>query len=429
MENNLIEYMNKNNNKNYSPLAYRIRPNILSEIVGQDDLLAKDKLLYKMIQTDSISSIILYGPTGSGKTTIANVIANTTKSNFIEVNASNSSKKELEEAVNFSKEQKALYNKKTILFIDEIHRFNKSQQDYLLPFVEDGTIVLIGATTENPYFEVNNALLSRSRIFELNKLSKENISKLIDKALNDDKNGLGALKIKIDDNAKLFISEFSNGDARPALNAIELASRTTERSDDGYIHITLDIAKDCIGNHSIYYDKDGDNHYDVISAFIKSMRGSDPQATIYYLARMLSAGEDIKFIARRIMICASEDVGLADPMAIVVATNCALAIERVGLPEANLILSEAALYIAKAKKSNTCTTAIENATNCVKETGNLPIPNYLRDSHYKNSEKLDRGIGYKYPHNYPNHYVEQQYLPDKIKNEMFYMEDDNDISK
>ena len=423
MDESLIEYFSKNNKKQYSPLAYRLRANKLEDIVGQDELLSKNKLLYKMIYNDSISSIIFYGPTGCGKTTIANVIANTTKSNFVEINASNSSKKELEDVISYAKSQKSLYNKKTILFIDEIHRFNKSQQDYLLPFVEDGTITLIGATTENPYFEVNNALLSRSRIFEFKKLTEQNISTLIDRALSDSENGLAALKVKIDDDAKLFLSNYANGDARPALNSIELASRITNRSKDGYIHITLDIAKDCIGNHSVYYDKDGDNHYDVISAFIKSMRGSDPQATIYYLARMLSAGEDIKFIARRIMICASEDVGLADPMAIVVATNCALAVERVGLPESNLILSEAALYVANAKKSNAVTIAIEKATECVKETGNLQIPNYLRDSHFSGSEKLNRGIGYKYPHNYQNHYVEQQYLPDKIKNEKFYKED------
>ncbi len=414
MVNNLSEYMKKMNEKTESPLAYRMRAKTLSDIIGQEDILGKNKLLYKMIQTDSISSIILYGPPGCGKTTIAKVIANTTKSNFIQLNATNATKKDMEDTINFAKEEFSLYNNKNILFIDEIHRFNKNQQDYLLPFVEDGTIILIGATTENPYFEVNNALLSRSRIFELKPLTNDNIKKLIDKSITDDEAGLKYLNIKIDEEAKNFIADMSNGDARIALNAIELASKTTERSDDNYIHITLDVAKDCIGKHVQYYDKDGDNHYDIISAFIKSMRGSDPNATLYYLARMLKSGEDIKFIARRIMICASEDVGLMDPMAIVIATNCALAVERVGMPEANLILTEAALYVAKAKKSNLCCSIFE-AEKLVEETGNLPIPKYLQSTGYKGAKELNRGIGYKYPHDYKDHYVKQQYLPDKIK--------------
>ena len=410
--------MLKQNSKTVEPLAYRLRARSLDEILGQEDILSKDKLLYKMIETDSISSIIFYGPPGCGKTTIAKVIANTTKANFTQINATNASKKDMEEVVEFAKSELALYNKKTILFIDEIHRFNKAQQDYLLPFVEDGTIILIGATTENPYFEVNNALLSRSRIFELKALSRDDIKKLIDKAINDEEVGLASLKIKIDEDAANFLSDMSNGDARPALNAIELASRVTKRDKDGYIHITLEIAKDCIGKHGMMYDKDGDNHYDVISAFIKSMRGSDPQAVLYYLARMLKAGEDVKFIARRIMICAAEDVGLADPMAIVVATSCAQAVERVGMPESNLILAEAALYIAKAKKSNLCCSIYE-AESLVEETGNLQVPSYLRDSHYKGAEKMGRGIGYKYPHDFKAHYVEQQYLPDDIKDKKF----------
>ena len=410
--------MLKQNSKTVEPLAYRLRARSLDEILGQEDILSKDKLLYKMIETDSISSIIFYGPPGCGKTTIAKVIANTTKANFTQINATNASKKDMEEVVEFAKSELALYNKKTILFIDEIHRFNKAQQDYLLPFVEDGTIILIGATTENPYFEVNNALLSRSRIFELKALSRDDIKKLIDKAINDEEVGLASLKIKIDEDAANFLSDMSNGDARPALNAIELASRVTKRDKDGYIHITLEIAKDCIGKHGMMYDKDGDNHYDVISAFIKSMRGSDPQAVLYYLARMLKAGEDVKFIARRIMICAAEDVGLADPMAIVVATSCAQAVERVGMPESNLILAEAALYIAKAKKSNLCCSIYE-AESLVEETGNLQVPSYLRDSHYKGAEKMGRGIGYKYPHDFKAHYVEQQYLPNDIKDKKF----------
>ena len=417
----LLDMIIEKNKEDSSPLAVRLRATTLEEVVGQDDILGNDKLLYKMIKSDSISSIIFYGPPGTGKTTLARVIANTTKANFVSINATNASKDDMKDVVSFAKNELAS-GKRTILFIDEIHRFNKAQQDYLLPFVEDATIILIGATTENPYFEVNSALLSRSRIFELKPLSNEAIKTLIDRAINDKEKGLGSLDISIDDNAKEFLSLMSNGDARIALNAIELASRTVDRDKSGKINISLDIAKDCIGKHGFSYDKDSDNHYDTISAFIKSMRGSDPDAAVYYLARMLNAGEDIKFIARRMMICASEDVGLADPIALVIATSAALAVERVGMPEANLILSEAAIYIAKAKKSNACTIAIGNAQNLVSETGNLPIPKHLQDAHYKGAKDLNRGIGYKYPHDYKGHYVEQQYLPDAIKDEKFYDE-------
>lgn len=419
---NLLDMIIEKNKEDGSPLAVRLRATTLDEIVGQEDILAKDKLLYKMIKTDSISSIIFYGPPGTGKTTIARVIANTTKANFVSINATNASKDDMKEVVQYAKNEIAS-GKKTILFIDEIHRFNKAQQDYLLPFVEDATIILIGATTENPYFEVNSALLSRSRIFELKPLSNDAIEILIDRAVNDKEKGLGSFDIVIDDDAKSFLAMMSNGDARIALNAIELASRTVDRGDDGIIKITLDVAKDCVGKHGFSYDKDSDNHYDTISAFIKSMRGSDPDAAVYYLARMLKAGEDVKFIARRMMICASEDVGLADPMALVVATSAATAVERVGMPEANLILAEAAIYIAKAKKSNACTVAIGNAQNLVMETGNLPIPKHLQDAHYKGAKDLNRGIGYKYPHDYKGHYVKQQYLPDEIIDKEFYKED------
>lgn len=416
----LLDIITKKNIENESPLAARLRATTLSEVVGQDEILGEGKLLYRMIKTDSISSIIFYGPPGTGKTTIARVIASTTKSNFVSINATNASKKDMEEVVAFAKNEKAS-GKKTILFIDEIHRFNKAQQDYLLPFVEDATIILIGATTENPYFEVNSALLSRSRIFELKPLSDEDIKKLIIRACTDKEKGLGAFDIKIDDDAVNFLAMMSNGDARIALNAIELASRTIERKEKG-IHITLEVAKDCIGRHGFSYDKDSDNHYDTISAFIKSMRGSDPDAAVYYLSRMLNAGEDVKFIARRMMICAAEDVGLADPMALNIATSAALAVERVGMPESQIILSEAALYIAKAKKSNSSVCAIEAANEIVKESGNLPIPMHLRDAHYKGAEKLNRGIGYKYPHDYKGHYVKQQYLPDEIKDVKIYEE-------
>ena len=412
----LLNMIIEKNKEDSSPLAMRLRATSLSEVVGQEDILAKDKLLYKMIKTDSISSIIFYGPPGTGKTTIARVIANTTKANFVSINATNASKEDMKEVVSLAKNELAS-GKKTILFVDEIHRFNKAQQDYLLPFVEDGTIILIGATTENPYFEVNSALLSRSRIFELKPLSDEAIIKLIDRAIYDKEKGLGVLDISIDDDAKKYLAMMSNGDARIALNAIELASRTLDKKNG--MHITLDVAKDCIGRHGLNYDKNSDNHYDTISAFIKSMRGSDPDAAVYYLARMILAGEDIKFIARRIVICSSEDVGLADPMALVVAESAFSAIERVGLPEARIILAEAAIYVARAKKSNASYMAIENAIAKVEETGNLPIPKYLQDAHYKGAKDLNRGIGYKYPHDYKGHYVEQQYLPDEIKDEKF----------
>ena len=415
----LLDRIIEKNKEASSPLAMRLRATTLDDVVGQEDIIGKDKLLYKMIKSDSISSIIFYGPPGTGKTTIARVIANTTKANFVTLNATNASKDDMKNVV-LEAQNNLASGKKTILFVDEIHRFNKSQQDYLLPFVEDGTIILIGATTENPYFEVNNALLSRSRIFELKPLNDEAIIKLIDKAIYDKEKGLASLNIDISDDAKKYIAMMSNGDARIALNAIELAAKTLDRNNDGKLFINIDVAKDCIGRHGLSYDYDGDNHYDTISAFIKSMRGSDPDAAVYYLARMLAAGEDIKFIARRIVICSSEDVGIADPMALVVAESAFEAVERVGMPEARIILAEACIYVARAKKSNATYMAIENALNKVAETGNLPIPSYLQDAHYKSAAKLNRGIGYKYPHDYEGHYVEQQYLPDEIKNEKFF---------
>lgn len=410
----LVDILESKNKEREAPLAARLRATQLSEVVGQEEILGEGKLLRKMIEEDLLSSIIFYGPPGTGKTTIARVIAETTKSNFVSINATNASKDDMKEVVSFAKKE-LQSAKKTILFIDEIHRFNKAQQDYLLPFVEDATIIIIGATTENPYFEVNSALLSRSRIFELKPLSDDDIKILINRAVYDKAKGLGALDIKIDEEATNFLAMMSNGDARIALNAIDLAGRISK-------NITLDIAKDCIGKHGYSYDKESDNHYDTISAFIKSMRGSDPDAAVYYLARMLVAGEDVKFIARRMMICASEDVGLADPNALVIATSAATAVERVGMPESNLILAEAAIYIAKAPKSNACTMAIEKATNVVREKGNLAIPKHLQDAHYKGAKDLNRGIGYKYPHDYEGHYVEQQYLPDEIKEYKFYYE-------
>ena len=421
---NIFDYMEENFKEKESPLAARMRPQTLDEIVGQEDIIGKDKLLYRVIKADKISSIILYGPPGVGKTTLAKVIANTTSADFHQVNATNAGKKDMEEVVEKAKENLGAYGRKTIIFIDEIHRFNKAQQDYLLPYVEDGTIILIGATTENPYFEVNGALISRSRIFELKPLSKENILTLIHRTFESDR-GVKSYNARITDEAAEFLADVSDGDARAALNAIELAVLSTEPSDDKIIHIDLKVAEECIQKKAIRYDKTGDNHYDTISAFIKSMRGSDPDAALYYLGRMLEAGEDIKFIARRMMIAASEDVGNADPMAICIATSAALAIERVGMPESKIILAQAATYIASAPKSNASCLGIDKAIDIINDTGNLPIPAYLRGSSYKGSAELGRGIGYKYAHNYPNHWVKQQYLPDEIKDEHIY--EPNDI--
>lgn len=421
----LFDYMREQRKERESPLASRLRPATLDEMVGQQHIIGKDKLLYRAIKADKLSSIILYGPPGTGKTTLAKVIANTTSAEFLQINATSAGKKDMEEVIAQAKNNQGMYGKKTILFIDEIHRFNKGQQDYLLPFVEDGTVILIGATTENPYFEVNGALLSRSIIFELKHLSKEDIRTLILRAVNDTEKGMGAYHAVIEEDALDFLSDVSNGDARAALTAIELGILTTEQSGDGKIHITLKVASECIQKRVVKYDKSGDNHYDTISAFIKSMRGSDPDAAVYYLARMLYAGEDIKFIARRIMICASEDVGNADPMALVVAVSAAQAVERIGMPEAQIILSQAVTYVASAPKSNSAVCAISDAMNAVKHTMTAPIPVHLQDAHYKSSEKLGHGAGYLYAHAYPKHYVRQQYLPDGLTDQRFYKPSEN----
>ena len=416
----LFEYMREKTQEKESPLAARIRPQTLDEVVGQQHIIGKDKLLYRAIRADKLSSIIFYGPPGTGKTTLAKVIANTTSARFTQINATVAGKKDMEEVVQKAKDEQGMYGKKTILFIDEIHRFNKGQQDYLLPFVEDGTIILIGATTENPYFEVNSALISRSIIFELKPLSVEDVKTLIRRAVYDPDRGMGAYDAVIEEDALEFLADIAGGDARHALNAVELGILTTPRGSDGKIHITLDVASECIQKRVIKYDKTGDNHYDTISAFIKSMRGSDPDAAVYYLARMLYAGEDIKFIARRIMICASEDVGNADPMALQVAVSASLAAERIGMPEAQIILSQAASYVASAPKSNSACNAIFEAAAVVEQTGNLPIPTHLQDAHYKGAAKLGHGLNYKYAHDYPNHYVEQQYLPYELSGKEFY---------
>ena len=421
----LLDYMGEINKEKESPLASRMRPRTLDEVMGQEHIIGKDKMLYRAIKADKLGSVIFYGPPGTGKTTLAKVIAGTTEANFSQINATSAGKKDMEEVVAKAKESIAAYGKKTILFIDEIHRFNKGQQDYLLPFVEDGTLTLIGATTENPYFEVNGALLSRSIIFELKPLTDDNIKSIINKALSDDERGLGTFRACIDDDAIDFLANTAGGDARMALNAIELGVLTTDRSDDGLIHITLQVAEECIQKRKVSYDKLGDNHYDTISAFIKSMRGSDPDAAVYYLARMLEAGEEITFIARRIMICASEDVGMADPMAIVVASAAAQIVERVGLPEARIPLAEAAVYVATAPKSNASYMAIDSALSYVRNHPGYAIPPYLQDSHYKGAAKLGRGLDYKYAHDFPGHYVDQQYLPDEVKDERFFEPGEN----
>ncbi len=424
----LFDYMREQKMEGESPLASRLRPTVLEEVVGQRHIIGEDKLLYRAIKADKLGSVIFYGPPGTGKTTLAKVIANTTSAEFTQLNATVAGKKDMEEIVRGAKDRLGMYGKKTILFVDEIHRFNKGQQDYLLPFVEDGTLILIGATTENPYFEVNGALISRSLIFELKPLEKEDIKTLLRRAVYDREKGMGSFHAEIDEEALEFLADISGGDARNALNAIELGILTTDRSMDGKIHITLDVASECIQKRVVRYDKTGDNHYDTISAFIKSMRGSDPDAAVYYLAKMLYAGEDIKFIARRIMICAAEDVGNADPMALTVAVSAAQAVERIGMPESQIILSQAASYVACAPKSNSACNAIFAAMDSVKSV-KTTVPVHLQDAHYRGHESLGHGIGYKYAHDYPNHYVEQQYLPDEIKDAKFYIPSENGYEK
>ena len=416
----IFDYARNINSEKESPLASRLRPKTLEQVVGQEHIIGKGKLLYRAITADKISSVIFYGPPGTGKTTLAKVIANTTSADFVQLNATVAGKKDMQEVVEKAKQTMAMNGRKTILFVDEIHRFNKGQQDYLLPFVEDGTVVLIGATTENPYFEVNTALISRSIIFELHPLSTDNIKTLIYRAVEDKENGMGIYNAVIDEDAAQFLAEISNGDARTALNAVELGVLTTDPDADGKIHITLEVAEQCIQKRALRYDKGGDNHYDTISAFIKSMRGSDPDAAVYYLAKMLYAGESVDFIARRIMICAAEDVGMANPQALVVATSAAQAVHQVGMPEAQIILSEAVIYVATSPKSNAACNAIFSAMDTVKNTVTAKVPAHLMDAHYKGSEKLGHGVDYKYAHNYPNHYVKQQYLPDGLEDKVFY---------
>lgn len=424
----LFDYMKEQTLENESPLASRMRPTTLEEVVGQEHIIGKGKLLYRAIKADKLGSVLFYGPPGTGKTTLAKVIANTTSAQFQQMNATVAGKKDMEEVVKKAQDYLGMYGKKTILFIDEIHRFNKGQQDYLLPFVEDGTLILIGATTENPYFEVNSALISRSIVFELKPLEREDISRLLVRAATDVEKGMGSYDVEMEEDAREFLADIAGGDARAALNALELAVLTTEKAADGKIHVTLDVASECIQKRVVRYDKTGDNHYDTVSAFIKSMRGSDPDAAVYYLAKMLYAGEDIKFIARRIMICASEDVGNADPQALVVAVAASQAVERLGMPEAQITLSQAVTYVASAPKSNAACMAVFNAAESVKSV-RTTVPPHLQDSHYKGAAKLGHGVGYKYAHDYPNHYVEQQYLPTEILGSRFYEPTENGYEK
>ena len=420
----LFDYMRENALRQEAPLAVRMRPQSLEEIAGQAHILGKDKLLYRAVKADAVGSMILYGPPGCGKTTIAEVISRETQSDFCRLNATTAGKKEMEEVIQRAKENFGR-GRRTTLFVDEIHRFHKGQQDFLLPYVEDGTIALIGATTENPFFEVNAALLSRSRIFELKPLAAADIAALLRRAMADKERGYGNWSAELTEEACAFLADAAAGDARTALNALELGMKTTAPESDGCIRITLSVAEDCIQKRVIRYDKDGDNHYDTVSAFIKSMRGSDPDAAVYYLARMLYAGEDPRFLARRIVICAAEDVGNADPMALVVAESMAAALDRIGMPEGKLLLSQACLYVASAPKSNAATTAIFSALELAERTATAPIPPYLQDAHYRGHEQLGRGKGYLYPHDFPGNYVEQTYLPESLKGSALYRPSDN----
>ncbi len=425
----LFEYTRKGVLEKEAPLASRMRPRTLDEVVGQEHIIGEGKLLSRAIRADRIGSLIFYGPPGTGKTTLAQVIANTTSSRFVQINATTAGKKDMEDAVSRAKDALGMEERRTILFVDEIHRFNKAQQDYLLPFVEDGTVTLIGATTENPYFEVNRALVSRSRIFELRPLSKEDLERILSRAVSDKERGLGRMDVVLDPDALDFLADMANGDARAALNALELGALTTSPGEDGKIRITEEVASECIQKRILNYDRDGDNHYDTISAFIKSMRGSDPDAAIYYLARMIYAGEDPRFISRRIVICASEDVGNADPNALTVAVSAAEAVERIGMPESRIILAQAAAYVACAPKSNSAIMAIDKAMESVKSEPTGGIPPYLKDAHYSGAKDLGRGLTYKYPHDFENHYVDQQYLPDGLAGRRFYEMSDNGYEK
>ncbi len=406
------------------PLAFRMRPKTLEEYIGQEHVIGPGKLLYRTIKADRLSSIILFGPPGCGKTSLAKVISETTKYKFYKINAVTAGVADIKRVVEETRNYMMNPTGKSILFIDEIHRFNKLQQDALLPYVENGTIILIGATTENPYFEVNKALISRSMVIKLNPLTEENIYKILKNAL-ERKDGLGEYSIKIEDSTLRKIADISNGDVRTALNGLEIAVLTTSMSSDGYIHITDEVIKNSIQNRKAIFDKNGDTHYDNISAFIKSMRGSDPDATLLYLARALNGGEDPVFLARRIVICASEDVGLADPQALVIATSAMQAVNMIGMPEARIILAEAAVYVANCKKSNATYLGINKALEDVANSDTGEIPMHIRNAPIEKMRELGYNEGYLYPHDYPGHWVEQQYLPDKMVGTKYYIKDEN----
>ncbi|MEZ0535810.1 replication-associated recombination protein A [Caldicellulosiruptoraceae bacterium PP1] len=419
----LFNYASQSKMKKESPLALKLRPQTIDDIVGQDHILGKGKPLYNLIMADKLSSIILYGPPGTGKTTLAYAIANTTKKYFETINATLAGISDIKKVIEESKYRLVTNNQRTILFIDEIHRFNKQQQDALLPSVEEGTIILIGATTENPFFEVNKALISRSLVFELLPLDNNSVKKILYNAISNKEKGLGFINIKIDEDSINYIVTLSNGDARTALNILEATVYATKANENDEIVINIKSIEGLF-NRKALYDTNSDMHYDTISAFIKSMRGSDPDATLYYLAKMIDSGEDIRFIARRIMICAAEDVGLADPNALVVASAAAYAADFVGLPEARIILSEAALYIACAPKSNSSIVGIEKALEDVRNIPIKTIPFHLRTPNLKATD-IGHGIGYKYPHDYKNNYIKQQYLPDELINKKYFYPTNN----
>ena len=410
------------------PLAFRMRPRTLDEYVGQEHVLGKDKVLYRTIKADRLSSIILFGPPGCGKTSLARVISETTKYKFYKINAVTAGVADINRVIEETKNFMINPTGKSILFIDEIHRFNKLQQDALLPYVENGTIILIGATTENPYFEVNKALISRSMVIKLEPLTEENILQILKNAL-ERKDGLGEYKIKIEEETLKKLALISNGDVRTALNGLEIATLTTAISEDGYIHLTDDVIKNSVQERKAVFDKNGDSHYDNISAFIKSMRGSDPDAAVFYLARALNGGEDPMFIARRIVICASEDVGMANPNALVVTNSAMQAVHMIGMPEARILLSEAAVYVARSPKSNASYMAINKALEDVKNKDTGEIPMHIRNAPIEGMKNLGYHEGYKYPHDYPGHYVEQQYLPDKMVGTKYYDKDGDIFDK
>nr|WP_235788351.1 AAA family ATPase [Salipaludibacillus sp. CUR1] len=423
----LFNYSNKDQPK--GPLAARMRPRTIDEVIGQEEIIGKGTLLRRAIEADRLTPMIFHGPPGTGKTTLAKVIANSTSARFEQLNAVTAGIKDVREIVSKAKDRLKFEQEKTVLFIDEIHRFNKGQQDALLPYVEDGTVILIGATTENPMFEVNPALISRSRLFRLQPLTDNEVKRVIQQAIEDEERGFGKYRIKVADEAFNHIVDISNGDARTALNAVELAILTTDPDEKDTISIDLETAEASIQKRMIRYDKAGDNHYDTISAFIKSIRGSDPDATLYWLAKMIYAGEDPRFIARRLYVHAAEDIGLADPNALLIAQAAFQAVEFIGMPEARIPLAEAALYLATAPKSNAVIKGIDEALNTVEKEKAGEVPVHLRDAHYKGASKLGHGQGYLYPHSYEHHYVVQQYMPDHLINRNFYTPSSNGYEK